>query len=172
MTVLDGAGGELDCESDDDDPLEHARWLASLRLPRSVDTYEYSGTMLDCVNNTHENESLRWSNLPAWERERRWLYNFRMYEEDFEGLLEMCDPLLNEHGTRKGFRFYSKRTQLLVTLHFLGHAHTLRVVSEKFGLPHNSISRCCILRGIKAIRNVFLSDGPTKNIRWPRAAGA
>ena len=127
---------------------------------------------MECVNNTHENESMRWDSLPEWERERRGLYNFRMYESDFRDLYSLCAPLMSEHSARDGFRTYSKRTQLLVTLHFLAHAHTLRVVSEKFGLPHNSISRCCIERGIDVIRKVFVVNSGTNNIRWPRSAAA
>jgi hypothetical protein len=77
---------------------------------------------------------------------------------------------MTEFGVRRGLRFYSRRTQLAVTLHFLAHWHTLRAVAEKFGYPHNSISCCCIHRGVAAIRKVSYLNRGTKVIRWPRTA--
>jgi hypothetical protein len=139
--------------SDEDDPDEYVRWVCSLRNPRSVDTFEYAGEFLNAVNGTHSNESLRWSGLPAHERDRRWIDNFRMLEADFDELLQLCSPFMHEQKPRVGLRFYSRRTQFLVTLHFLAHCHTLRSVAERFGMPHNSISQCCIHRGIAALRH-------------------
>ena len=159
------------CEAagvDPDDPDAYVRWLSTLRLPRSTNTYEYTGDFLQAVNNTHADVNKRWSALPEWERDRRWIMNFRMYEEDFDDLYSLCEPHMREQKSRKDFRFYSKRTQLLVTVHFLAHCHTLRVVAEKFGMPHNSISRCCIHRGIEVLSYVLVRRSESKVIRWPR----
>jgi hypothetical protein len=99
-----------------------------------------------------------------------WHDNFRMLEADVDDLLELCTPFMHEKRPRIGFRFYSRRTQLLVTLHFLAHCHTLRSVAEKFGLPHNSISQCCIHRGVAVLRYVFMVNAATKNVKWPRSS--
>jgi hypothetical protein len=155
---------------EEDDPAEYVRWLCGLRNPRSVDTFVHSGEFLDAVNSTHRDERLRWSALPSHERHRRWQDNFRMVEADFDELLQFCTPFMREHRPRKGHRFYSSRTQLLVTLHFLAHCHTLRSVAEKFGLPHNSISQCCIHRGVAVLRHVFMVNADKKNVNRPRSS--
>jgi hypothetical protein len=75
---------------------------------------------------------------------------------------------MKEWHVRAGQRYYPKRVQLQVALYFLAHCPTLRTMSEKFGMPHNSISRCCIHRGVTGIVAGLVSCRHTKKIRWPR----
>jgi hypothetical protein len=37
-------------------------------------------------------------------------------------------------------------------------------------MPHNSISQCCIHRGIAALRHVFFANAATKNVKCPRSS--
>jgi hypothetical protein len=70
-------------DSDEHDPDEYALWVSELRNLRRVATFEYAGEFLN-VNDTYNNERLRWSWLLAHERDRmidnfhksvlRWLF--------------------------------------------------------------------------------------------------
>jgi hypothetical protein len=152
-------------ESDDDsDPDEFVRWSCSLRNPRSVATSDYSGEFLNAVNSTHLDIRLRGRALPPHERNRRSQDSFRLLEADFDELQQLYTSFLHEYTPRTDLRFYSLRTQLLVTLHFLALCHTLRSVAQKFELPPNSFSQCCIHRGVAVLRYVLLVNSAAKDV--------
>jgi hypothetical protein len=77
---------------------------------------------------------------------------------------------MTEFEVRRGLGFYSKMTQLAVTLHFLAHCHTLPAVAEKFGFPLNSISCCCIHKRVAAVWKALYLTRSTRVIWWPRTA--
>ena len=78
-----------------------------------------------------------------------------MYENTFEELLALCQPYMPLPQAKKeheqAFRSYTQKVQLLVALYFLAYIPTLRMVSDHFSMPHNSVSECCIKRGVSAI---------------------
>jgi hypothetical protein len=150
--------------------MDGVRRVCEVKLSRRIGTYTYSGAFLDAVFNEHRNPLENWGDLPQDEQDRRWIDNFRMREQDFDDLLNMAAPVLpDRQAPVMSYRAYTTRTQLLVTLHFLAHCHTLRSVAEKFGFPHNSISACCIKPGVLALWRVFFEDAQTKIIRFPRS---
>ena len=95
-----------------------------------------------------------------------------MYEDTFEELLALCQPYLPLPQAKKeheqAFRSYTRKMQLLVAVYCLAHIPTLRMVSEHFSMPHNSVSVCCIKRGVSAIVQALYRDANV--IRWPRAS--
>ena len=122
--------------------------------------------------NTHSIVRKRWSSLPQHIQDQRWPSNFRMYEDTFEELLALCQPYLPLPQAKKeheqAFRSYTRKMQLLVAVYCLAHIPTLRMVSEHFSMPHNSVSVCCIKRGVSAIVQALYRDANV--IRWPRAS--
>jgi hypothetical protein len=67
---------------------------------------------------------------------------------------------------------YSVMEKLLVTLNFLSHVPTLRQMSEKWGMPHNSISVYCLHPVVDALHTVFFEQEQNRNIRFPKTPEA
>jgi hypothetical protein len=75
--------------------------------------------MFRAVLNKYElnDEGLNWSNLPVHERERRWISEFRMVEEDFSYLFNMVKAEIPKLRTSiQSMRQYKRKEKLLVTL--------------------------------------------------------
>ena len=135
FVAIDDVLSSSDDEDDDDLTLDNVRRVCNMRLRRSVGTWTFSGWFLDAVEGVHPDPDSNWSTLPEHERDRRWLHNFCMYEGDFAALYNLVAPHLEDRGAyARSYRVYTKRRQLLVTIHFLAHAHTLRFESWRRSL--------------------------------------
>jgi hypothetical protein len=162
--ILDGS----DYDSDEPIDLEYVACLRRMRLRRCNDTFEYPGDNMLCIEGEHPTQAMNWNYLAVHERERRLLTEFRMYKLNFNELLGMVSPKLEESQSRNlNMRKYSNKAKLLITLSFLAHCPTLRQMASKWGCPHNSIAVVCLHPTTQALREVFLGDPPSRNIRFP-----
>jgi hypothetical protein len=129
--------------------------------------------MFRAVFNKYEldNQALNWSNLPMHERERRWMSEFRMVEDDFAYLFRMVKAdIPKEEPRNPSMRRYKRKEKLLITLSFLAHCATLRDLATKWAVPHCSISVVCIHPVLNALHKVLVTDWATKTVRFPREA--
>jgi hypothetical protein len=79
-----------------------------------------------CIESEHSAQA-NWNYLPVYERERRWLTKFRMYEQNLNELLGMVSPKLEESQPRNlHMRKYTNKAKLLITLSSLARCPTLR----------------------------------------------
>jgi hypothetical protein len=169
---MDNMWLSLDC-SDSDIDLECPERLRSGRLGRATDAYVYSGNLLACALNKNGDESLNWRYLPEHEQERRWIQEVRMPEHVFRELLKLVEPFVRPSIPRNpSQRIYTAKDKLLVTLAWMAHCETLRSLGSKMGLPHASISLLCLRLGVQALRQLFLENPPTRNIKRPRDEAA
>lgn len=151
--------------------LDYIRELRQVRLGRRVLTWMYSGNLLQCIEGEHPIVGMNWDNLPADERNRRWMDLCRMTPAAFDELYDMVvDHIPDTRPVIPTHRQYSKRIKLLVTLYFLAHVPTLRCMSRLFGIPHNSVSEICVKPVLAALEHALLVVPETKQIRFPRAA--
>jgi hypothetical protein len=56
----------------------------------------------------------------------------------------------SHHPYNHRVRSYTIKEKLLVALNFLAHCHTLRQMAQKWGMPHNSISKICLHPSVSA----------------------
>jgi hypothetical protein len=151
-------------DPDDLDDLRHAA-----RFRRRAPAWLYSGDLMKCILGAHEEEKKNWASLPEDERYRRWMYEFRMDEQRFDVLLELVQPHIQPTEARHPLQCsFAVQSKLLITLIFLAHCPSLRSMSNKWGVPHNSISVYCIHSVVPVLRQIFTVNENTKNIKWPR----
>ena len=140
------------------------------RFARVVHTFPYDGDLVGNMYGTSPDASKHWSTLAGHERTRRWHSEFRMSEEIFEQLFEQCERhfIVKGHRRNEAFREYSTRAKLLMTLHYLAYVPTLRDMSTKFGVPHNSLSVCILRPSLDAMYECLFVEPDTKVIKFPR----
>jgi hypothetical protein len=159
--------------SDDSIDLEYLETLRRRRLRRRCDTYHYSGDIRKSINNTFEDQMLNWSSLPDDVYKQRWINEFRMTEEVFTELLHLVERHVHPTVPRKkNLRVYTVRDKLFVTLNFLSHCPTLRQLSQKWGMPPDSIRMICLHPTVRALAHIFTKDGDSKHILWPSTPAA
>ena len=93
-----------------------------------------------------------------------------MSKDVFEHFFAKCE----QHFELKGHRRlatsceYSLRAPLLLTFHYLTYVPTLRDMSTKFGVPHNSLSVCILRPSLDAMYHCLFVEPQTKVIHFPR----
>jgi len=125
--LLRAALANGDCDSDDEfDPRDPDGALRDVRFDLSVPAYLYDGDILQSLDSANVAVPARsWGLLPSWERERRWLMEFRMRECTFDALHALVQHAIPESvPVRAAFQSLTTRHKLLITLHFLAHAPT------------------------------------------------
>ena len=55
-----------------------------------------------------------------------------------------------------------------MTLHYLAYVTTLRDMSTKFGVPHNSLTVCILRPSLDAMYQCLFIEPDTKVIKFPR----
>jgi hypothetical protein len=93
-----------------------------------------------CIEGEHLTQAINRSYLPVHDQGRRWLTEFRVYEQNFNELLGNVSPKLEGSQPRNfNMRKYSNKAKLLITLTFLAHCPTPRQVASKWGPEHNRV---------------------------------
>lgn len=157
---------EVNCEEDMEEQLAQ---VGPQRRRRAVATYEYDGDVILNAMDQGPDRKKHWGLLLPHEQDRRWMTEFRMPKRVFEELFEKVAPLMppEEQASNSTMRSYSTTVKLLVTIHFLAHAPTLRAMAHKFQIPHASLSVCILHPTVHVLRHAFMDHVLTKNIIWP-----
>jgi hypothetical protein len=155
--------------SDESIDLDYLTRVRGQRLRRTCSTYPYEGDIMQCIFNKHPEDHKNWASLPAHERERRWMDEFRMNECEVLELLEMAAPHMEPSiPSNSTMRVYGIKEKLLVTLNFLAHSSSLRQLGSKWGMPHSSIAVVVLKPTVSVLRWLFIINPATKIIKWPK----
>ena len=130
------------------------------------------GDVIECITGIHEDDEKNWKCLPADVRETFYIDFGRCSQAAFEDLLLLVwDYIPETAAVIAAHRTYSKCVKLPVTLFFLAHCPTLRVLQDTMNIPHNSVKAyTCILDPTLAALEEALCDHPDKKtVRFPRA---
>jgi hypothetical protein len=142
--------------------LHEIRLARSIRLPRNISTYAYTGDLLLCVDNVHPDPRRRWNTYPQDQRDALWLDEFRMIESDFDELFQMVALHMTQpQAINPQFRRYSRRHKLLMTLNWLAHVPTTRQMRNKFNVPHNSFNTVVLRPTVKVLYQVLFESQDT-----------
>ncbi len=151
--------------------LEDVRRIRSIRLPRSVHTWEYVGDIRDAIDGVHPVQNKNWSSYSLEMQDSLWLDEFRMHKCVFDELYTLVAPRLAEPvNINPHHRHYNKRHRLLITLNWLAHNSTSRQMRNKWATPHNTICASILRPTVRALHQVLVVDADTKVINWPSTA--
>ena len=149
--------------------LEYVRELRAYRCRRRVLTWLYGGDVIECITGIHVDEKKNWKCLPADVRETFYIDFCRCSQAAFEDLLSLVwDYIPETAAVIAAHRTYSKRVKLLVTLFFLAHCPTLRVLQDTVNIPHNSVKACILDPTLAALEEALCDHPDTKTVRFPR----